>query len=775
MEIKELLRQMTLEEKVALGSGRDFWHLKSYEKYGIPEVMVSDGPHGLRKQRNTGDMLGLNDSVPATCFPTASLTACSFDEDMMEKLGEALGKEALANEVSVVLGPGANIKRNPLCGRNFEYFSEDPVLSGKMAAAEIRGIEKTGCGSSLKHYALNNQEEMRFSSDSIADEKTMREIYLKSFEIAVKEGGPSTVMCSYNRINGVHASDNRWLLTDVLRDDWGFDGMVVTDWGAMFDRIKGFQAGCDLCMPGGSGYMEKECIEAVKAGTLSVDDIDASAERILRLIMKERPKAEADMDEHYRIAYEAAADSFVLLKNEDDILPLNRDEKILFVGKMAAEMRYQGAGSSHINPYKLTAPIEFIEGCDYFPGCDSDGNTTDELLSQLKAAEDYDKIVVFAGLVNRDESEGFDRENMGISEGHLRMINELCRHNSRIIVVLITGSAVELPFFDDVKGLLYAGLSGEAGAEAIIDTLFGKNVPSGHLAETWPVRYEDCVSSKSYGEKNPRYREGIYVGYRYYQKAKKEVRFPFGYGLSYTRFDLSDISADADTVRCTVKNTGKREGRTVVQLYIRPVQDGCYREVRSLKHFKKIFLEAGQSLEIEFRLTEDDFRVFDRDGWVTVGGEYAVELGFSCEDIRLSQTISVEGETYDPEVPQWYLALEGYPSDSDHEKLYGREIPEEHLVKGQFTMNNSVAEMKDHSLIMKIMYKAVEKVIAKDFGGKADYTDPDFRMMMNAAAGASLAAMKVNGGMNNYVLEGMLDMANGHFFRGIGKMIGVGV
>ncbi len=770
MEIKEILKQMTLEDKIALCSGRDFWHLKSFEKYGIPEIMVTDGPHGLRKQTVESDMLGINKSVPATCFATASLSACSFDEKLLEEVGEALGKEALANDVAVILGPGANIKRNPLCGRNFEYFSEDPVLSGKMAAAQIRGIEKTGCGSSLKHFALNDQETKRFSSDSIADEKTMREIYLKSFEIGVKEGKPTTVMSSYNMINGVHSSDNKWLLSDVLRDDWGFEGMVMTDWGGMYDRIAGFKAGCDLVMPGGAAYMEKECGEAVRNGTLNEEDVDKCAERVLKLIFKDHPKAQADLDAHYKLARREACESLVLLKNEDAILPLDHEEKILFVGRMVEEMRYQGAGSSHINPYLLKNAKEFIEGCDYLPGCDSGGDTNEELLSQLEAAKDYDKVVIFAGLVSKDESEGFDREHMRMSEGHLKMIEEVLKHNRNVVVVLITGSAVELPFADDVKGLLFAGLSGEAGAEAIVDTLFGINVPSGHLAETWPLKYEDCVSSDTYGCKNPAYKEGIYVGYRYYQKAGKEVRFPFGHGLSYTGFELSDLKVKGNEVSCRVKNTGEREGKAVVQLYVKNDSEGKYREVRSLKHFRKVTLGKGEEKEVRFTLDDSDFCVYDS-GWVKVGETCDIEVGFSCEDIRLSQTIDVEGKGYDPDVPAWYKAPEGHVPQSDFEKVLGHPIREVKLVKGQFTMNNSVEELKDHSLIMKIMYKAVEKTIAKGFGGKADYDDPDFKMMMAAAAGSSLSSMKISGGMNNHVLEGMLEMANGHFFKGIVVMI----
>ena len=516
MNIEQILEQMTLEEKIALCSGADFWHTKEMSHRGIPSMMMSDGPHGLRKQPETADMLGINESVPATSFPTAVLSACSWDKELLKKEGEAIAREAIANKVSLVLGPGANIKRNPLCGRNFEYFSEDPYLSGKMEAAHISGIEKTGCGSSLKHFALNNQEYKRFSSDSLVDERTMREIYLASFETATKEGHPSTVMCSYNKINGTYSSDNRWLLTEVLRDEWGFDGLVVTDWGAMSDRIKGFQAGCDLMMPGGSDYMEKECAEAVKNGTLSEEDVTRSARRVLELIAKTAHETAepADMQAHYELARQIAEESAVLLKNEEGILPLNDKSDVVFVGHMAKEIRYQGSGSSHINPWKLVNVTDICPDVTFVEGCLADGSTNEKLLAEAESVvKNAGKVVVFAGLTDIYESEGFDRENMKMPAGHTEMIERLAAVNENIIVVLMCGSAVEVPWIDKVKAVLYAGLPGEAGGEAISNLLFGKLNPSGKLAETWPISYEDCICKDYYGEpyKDAQYREGIYV------------------------------------------------------------------------------------------------------------------------------------------------------------------------------------------------------------------------------------------------------------------------
>ena len=672
MEIEKVIENMSLEDKIALGSGKDFWNTKEMEQYGIPSMMMADGPHGLRKQEDTADMLGVNQSVPATSFPTAVTSACSWDRELLKLEGEAIGKEALANGVGVVLGPGANIKRNPLCGRNFEYFSEDPYLTGELAAAFIQGAESTGSGTSLKHFALNNQEYKRFNSDSIVDERAMREIYLTGFEAAVKKGKPSTVMCAYNKINGEHCSDNRELLTDILREEWGFDGMVVTDWGAMSDRIKGFQAGCDLCMPGGASFMEKEAARAVQNGRLDEELINASAERILKVVchgQKAIQDAKAvDMEAHDTLAERIAVESAVLLKNEGNILPLSKEEETVFVGAMAKEIRYQGAGSSHINPWKLTSVTDACPEVPFVQGCLSDGSTTEELLKEVRdAAAKANKVVVFAGLTPKYESEGFDRETMQMPEGHLRMIEAAAEVNENVIVVLMCGSVIELPWIKKVKGLLYMGLPGEAAGRAIKELLFGAVTPSGKLAESWIV---------------------------------------------------------------------------------------------------------------SFTLTDRSFAIWDGE-WKISEGIYHICIGKNCEEIVLTAKIQKDGlktEEFSNRLlhaPQWYYELKGIPTQEDFEALLGRKIVEEPLKKGKFTMDNTVMEMKDYSFIMKIMYKAVEATVAKGFGGKVDYNNPEFRMMMCSAADASLTGMKISGGMNNYVLEGMLEIANGHLLNGILKMLGI--
>lgn len=773
MDIEKILRQMTLEDKIALCSGKSFWETKNFEKYGIPSLFMCDGPHGLRKQENASDMLGVNNSRPATCFPAEVTTACSWDPALLERIGAAIGEEARDQGVGLILGPGANLKRDPLCGRNFEYFSEEPYLAGKLAAGFLRGAEAQGVGTSLKHFAANSQEKSRFTSDSVMDERTLRELYLTAFEIAVKEGRPSTVMCAYPKLNGVHCSDNKALLTDILRTEWGFDGMVVTDWGAMNDRIEGFRAGCDLNMPGGSEYMEKKALAAVRAGTLPERCVDDAARRVLKLALRaaemRKEKASCDYEAHHALAGRAAAEGAVLLKNDGGLLPLRADVKLAAIGAMAKELRYQGAGSSHINPTRLSQPLEHLPGAVYAPGCDARGDTTDALLAEVKtAAERAEVAVVFAGLPAHCESEGFDREDMKMPEGHVRMIETAAAANPNTVVVLLCGSAAECPWAEKVRAILYMGLPGQAGGEAIADLLYGRADPCGRLAESWPYRYEDVPSSEIYGKTaDALYQEGLYVGYRYYDKAGVPVRWPFGYGLSYTEFAYSDLAVSGEAVCVTVKNTGGRVGSEVVQLYVQAPQDGLHRPVRELKGFQKVFLQPGECRSVTFTLTERCFAVW-QNGWKVPAGKYAVCIG------GLTASVEKSGETLPIpawQADSWYQCCAGKPSQRDWEAMLGRKYVPPVLKKGAFTMDNTVMEMKDDSLIMKIMFKAVEATIAKGFGGKKDYENPEFRMMMNSSAGAPLRSMMISGGIKGGVLPGMLEMANGHFFRGLRRMI----
>lgn len=802
MKHQDIIKKMTLEDKIALCSGKDFWHTKDMPQYDLPSIMMSDGPHGLRKQEKTADMLGINGSVPSTCFPTAVTTGNSWNVALMNKIGETIAEEAIANQVSIVLGPGANIKRNPLCGRNFEYISEDPYLAGKMAADFIRGAEEKGVATSLKHFAGNSQETKRFTSDSVIDERTLREIYLTAFEIAVKEGRPKTVMCAYNKINGIHCSDNERLLTDILRKEWGHQGIVVTDWGAMNDRIEGFKAGCDLSMPGGSDYMEDDVAKAVRSGALAEEIIDENVDRMIELILQSATRlqkdATFDLEAHHEMAREAAREGIVLLKNKNHILPLQEGTKVALIGKMAEKIRYQGAGSSHINPTKLVQPKDVISHVAFAVGCDERGNTDKNLLKEAEqAARTADVAVVFAGLTEVYESEGFDRKDMKMPKGHVRMIEAVSSANPNTIVVLMCGSAVECPWIDEVSGVLYAGLSGQAGAEAIADILYGKVNPSGKLAESWPIRYEDCISAKEYAkQRDALYKESIYVGYRYYDSAKVKVRFPFGYGLSYTTFayDHLQVQPLADgtyQVTCDVTNTGKMAGKEIVQLYVSALKSPIFRPAKELKAFTKVALEPGQTKEVSMTLDARSFSIYlgqsylnamttedtVSEGWVVPEGRYNIMVASNSQKIELMETISVEGAalaTPSWQNDSWYETLAGQPDTKEFEKILGYTYVEQRHHKGEFTLEDTVEEMKDEALIMKIMYKSTEAVIKKGMGGKiTEDNEADFHMMMASSAGSPIRSMMISGGIKGGVLPGMVEMANGHFFRGIGMMLGI--
>lgn len=773
MNIKKIISEMPLREKIAFCTGTDFWRTKELSRFGVPAIKMSDGPHGLRCQDGEADMIGVNKSLPATCFPTAVTAGATWNRELYAAVGEAIGKEALAAGVSVVLGPGCNIKRNPLGGRNFEYISEDPHFAGKMAAAFIRGQQSTGASSSLKHFAANSQEYKRMNGDSQMDERTLREIYLTAFEIAVKEGHPGTVMCAYNKINGEHCSDSKKLLTDILRTEWGFGGTVVTDWGAMNDRTKGFQAGCDLNMPGGSDYMEQAAMEAVENGVLSEADIDASVERILRLVEKaQQVQASAvDWDAHHALAQKVAEQGAVLLKNEDGILPLATPDLVL-IGHTAKEIRYQGSGSSHINPTKLVNLTDAMPDVPFVDCCNTHGNVAEDALREAaKAANAHEIAVVVAGLPDAYESEALDREHMGLPEGHNRMIEAVATANPNTVVVLLGGSAMELPWADKVKAILYMGLPGQAGGQAIANLLTGKANPCGKLTETWPLSYQDVISRDTFGKRNVEYREGIYVGYRYYDKAKKAVRYPFGHGLSYTTFAYSDLKADGRTVSVNITNSGTVKGAEVAQLYIAPPRGGLFRPEKELKGFARVELEPGESKTVTFTLDDRSFALW-RGGWKTPGGTYTVQIGASSRDIRMEADIWVAGEAVPVPTWQagsWYETLKGQPSREEWERLMGHPVaiaPEPK--KGQFTMDNSCMEMKDSSFVMKIQYMVTEKIIAKQCGTK-DPSDPQFRMMLVSATDCPLRSAVINstGMMSDALGRGLLHMANGHFLKGL--------
>ncbi len=778
MNIQKIISSMTLEEKFSLCTGRDFWHTKNMPQYGIPAIKMSDGPHGLRCQEDAADMIGINESMPATCFPTAVTAGASWNRELYAAEGEAIGREAAAAGVSVVLGPGCNIKRNPLGGRNFEYISEDPYFAGHMAAAFINGQQSAGVASSVKHFAVNNQEYKRQNGDSHLDERTFREIYLTPFEIAIKEGKPDTVMCSYNKINGIHASDNKELLTDILRTEWGFDGLVVTDWGALNDRIEGYKAGCDLNMPGGSQFMEKVTAQAVRSGKLNESCIDATVERILRLVAQSQdiPVSQIDWDAHHALALKVAEQGAVLLKNEDDLLPLEESD-IVLIGYMTENLRYQGSGSSHINPTKLVNITDAMPDVPCFACGDAKGNVSQQdLRDAVEAAKKQKVAVVVVGLPDSYESEAFDREHMRLPDGHNALVEAVAAENPNTVVVLLGGSAMELPWLDQVKAILYMGLPGQAGGQAAANLLTGRAVPSGKLTETWPIFYEDVISKDTFGKKNTEYREGIYVGYRYYDKAGKPVRYPFGYGLSYTSFAYSNLTVQDCRVTVAVKNTGKVSGAEVVQLYIAPPAGGLFRPVKELKGFAKVDLEPGESKTVEFILDDRSFAIWN-DGWRIPGGAYTVQIGASSKDIRLEQTVKIAGEEINAPAWQtgsWYDTLNCKPGREEWERLMGHPVPiTPEPKKGEFTMDSTCMEMKDHSFVMKIQYKVTENIIAKSFGGKKDLNDPAYRMMLTCATDCPMRSVIISGGgaMSDSLAQGLLHMANGHYIKGIASML----
>lgn len=660
MDIKKIVAEMTLEEKAGLCSGADFWHTKAVERLGVEPITMSDGPHGLRRQEEAGDHLGMGGSVPAVCFPAGCATAASFDEALVYELGQELGKECRAEGVNVLLGPAVNIKRSPLCGRNFEYYSEDPYLASRMAAAYIKGVQSRGVGTSLKHFLANNQEHRRMSGSSEMDERTLREIYLAAFEEAVKEGRPWTVMCSYNRINGTYAAQNRKFLTDVLRNEWGFDGFVVSDWGAVNDRPADLEAGLDLEMPSSFGHNDARIVEAVKAGRLSEKTLDQAVERILGVARKcrEAERTEPyDKEAAHRLARRMAGECMVLLKNEG-VLPLSKNRKTAFIGEFAAHPRYQGGGSSHINAFQTESAWELADKTcvTYAKGCSIKEDKTDEALLKeaVLAAKEAETAVVFAGLPDSYESEGYDRVHMRLPENQNELIRAVCEANPNTVVVLHNGSPVEMPWADQVKGILEAYLGGQAVGGAVLDVLYGEVNPSGHLAETFPLKLEDNPSYLYYrGEGDTvEYREGIFVGYRYYDKKKMDVLFPFGHGLSYTDFAFSNLKISAERIRDTdvltvsvdIKNTGSRSGKAVAQLYVAPPQGEIIRPVRELKGFEKVELEAGESRTARFTLSGRAFSFYDTAAgrFRAPSGRYGIEIGLSSRDIRQQCQVELE-------------------------------------------------------------------------------------------------------------------------------------
>lgn len=741
---KDLVAQMTLEEKASLCSGLNFWQTKGLERLGLKPVMVTDGPHGLRKQAGGADHMNIANNIPATCFPAACATACSFDTELLVEVGRAMGEECLQEDVAVILGPGVNIKRSPLCGRNFEYFSEDPLVSGELASALIHGVQENGVGTSLKHYAANNQESRRMSVNSVVDDRALHEIYLKAFEISVRKSQPWTVMCSYNKINGTYASDNKMLMTDVLRDDWGFEGLVVTDWGAMNDRVEAVLAGLDLEMPASGGANDAKIVEAVQNGKLKENDVDKIASRVVEMILKAQAAKKSgyryDVDKHHQIARRAAAESCVLLKNNSGVLPLKVNVKVAVIGGFAKTPRYQGAGSSKINPTKvdnaydelakLGFTLTYAEGYKGF-------KTDKALIAEaVKAAKEADVAVVFAGLPDEYESEGFDRKALNMPQSHTELIRAVAKANSKTVVVLQLGAPVITDWAADVEGLLVSYLGGQAGGGGVADVLTGKVCPSGRLAESWPLTLQDNPSFHYFpgGSKTVEYRESIFVGYRYYDTVEKPVAWPFGYGLSYTAFEYGGITVNGDEISFAITNTGKVAGAETIQIYVGLPGSKIFRPKKWLAAFRKVRLASGESKIVRVKLDKDVFRYYNTaaNGWRTESGTYAIYVGASVTDIRLTAEMDVTGDG-DEALLSAQSAL-GYfhPtgndfSDADFTALYGKPLPPaERLAGDAFTVNDTLEDIKDTPVGAK-MIEMVKKQSEQTFGSSGDVAT-----MMNA-------------------------------------------
>ncbi|MBR3767652.1 MAG: glycoside hydrolase family 3 C-terminal domain-containing protein [Clostridia bacterium] len=706
MKHPEIVNKMTLEQKAAFVSGLDYWHTQGNEELGLPSINITDGPHGLRKKnenKKASDGIGLGNSVPATCFPPAATSSCSWDPDLLTKAGEALGEECLKEKVSVILGPGMNIKRSPVCGRNFEYFSEDPVLAGKLAAGLVKGVQSKGIGTSLKHFACNSQEAYRMIIDEVVDERALRELYLTAFEICVKEADPWTVMNSYNRINGHYASQNEYLQKKVLRGEWGFKGLIVTDWGSSVDRIPGILNGTDLEMPSSGGYNTKKIIEAINNGELPEKALNERVDTVVDLILKSKPALEKgcefSFDEHHEMARKVAEGSMVLLKNKDKILPLKKGAKVAVIGEMAASPRFQGAGSSVINPTRLDNALEELKnlGVDvtYAKGYEkSKDEVNEDLFTEAKnAAANADIAVVFVGLTEEFEGEGYDRVNIEMPKSHNALVSEIAKVNENTVVVLAAGSVINLPWINEVKALLNSGLGGQATGSAVANILTGIVNPSGKTSETYPLSFSDNPTYGNYpaGPVTSEHRESVYIGYRYYDKAKKEVLFPFGYGLSYTEFEYSDLKVSADTINDTdtlevtfkVKNIGEFDGAEVAQLYVGDLESTIFRPIKELKSFKKVFLKAGEEKEISLTLSKRDFAFFNvyLGDFQVESGEFAILVGASSRDIKLMKTVTVNStETavipdYKASAPAYYTADINSMNGAQFEAVLGRPVP----------------------------------------------------------------------------------------------------
>ena len=788
---QDLIDQLTLKEKASLISGKDFWQTVNIDRVGIPSAFLSDGPHGVRRQAAAADHLGLNASIPATCFPTAATMANSWDPELGEGLGERLGQEAAVQKVNILLGPGTNTKRNPLCGRNFEYFSEDPYLAGKMAAGYIRGIQSNGISACVKHFACNNQEENRMTLDSVLDERTFRELYLTAFEIAVKEGKTKSIMSAYNLINGEYANENKHLLVDILRKEWGFKGLVVTDWGGNNDGVLSLKLGNQLEMPGTPDRPE-EVIKAIEAGELDESVLDDNVDTLLDIILTTMEKGvkkapeKFDVEEHHAYAKKCAEESAVLLKN-NGILPLNKEEKVAFIGDFLFLPRYQGAGSSIVNPTKLDNTNDLLKNVELnvvgsARGFNRYGKKSKKLFNEaINLAKQADTVVLYLGLDEVTEAEGLDRQNLYLENNQLELVKAVKELGKKIVVVLSCGSAVEIPFIHDVDGLLHCYLNGQAGAEATLHILEGKVNPSGKLSETLPMVYEDVASSDNFPShtRTIEYREAYGVGYRYFEKANVDVRFPFGFGLSYTSFEYKNLIVDEKGVSFEVTNTGKVDGKEVAQLYVGLKNSAVIRPVKELKGFVKVSLKAGETKKVEIAFDDKTFRYFNTktDKWEIEKGVYDIYVGASSEDIRLMGTCEQEGTG--AEAPYNIADLPHYAEgklrkipDEEFEKLLGRPIPNGALPfykKNRLVVdyNTTMSELRyAKRWIGRLVGKAIPwfvRVLRK-FGNRVLANTLVMGVVHQPMRGMSRFS---GGGLRMSQLDGLIMIFNGHFWKGL--------
>lgn len=789
LKYEKLIRKMTLEEKAVMMSGKNTWETVDLEKYGIPSMAMSDGPHGLRRQAGAGDHLGLNASLPATCFPTAASVANSWDEKLGEEIGVALAEEAVTMGVNVILGPGLNIKRSPLCGRNFEYFSEDPYHAGKMAAAYIRGIQSQGIAACPKHFAANSQELRRMANDSVVDERTFRELYTTGFEIAVKEGKAKSIMSSYNEVNGIYANENSHMLQEILVDEWGFDGFVVSDWGGSNDHALGVKNGSHLEMPGTGNSGVHDIVEAVKNGNLTEEVLDQRLDELLSVIIdthqatEEKKGTAFNVEAHHELARKAAEESVVLLKNEDNILPLRPGTKVTVIGDFAQNPRYQGAGSSLVNPAKQP---EFILGeigssglemVAFEQGYRRNKKSDEKLLNQAKeAAKKAEVVLIFAGLDEISESEGLDRTHMNMPQAQNMLIDEITTVNPNVIVVLSAGSAVEMPWYSYVRGIVHGYLGGQAGASAMLNVLTGKVCPSGKLNETYPMYCEDTPVQYYYPskERSSEYREALYVGYRYYTTVDKKVRFPFGFGLSYTTFKYSDLKMDESGVTFQIRNTGKIKGTEIAQLYVGRKSDTVFRPVRELKGFARVTLEAGESKTVHIGFDDKTFRFYDTrtDTWEIETGDYEIMVGCDAQTMLLTDKLYVAGTVkegrYEKEkMPEYFNGQIRAIDNDTFRLLYGREIPDGSW-SGEIRMNDAVCQLYYGKGILGKLFYGVLRILLKisEWQGK-----PNLNVLFNYNMPIRGYAKMTGGFVTMEMARALTEMANGHRIKGTAHLI----